>query len=1342
MFRRRSSSRHQPLNTPSASAQTAASRAFIANREANAALSSAAAAAALRSHTTTPTSVENVQSKRMLQRQLSNSSRGSSAVGTLRGSLHRTPSSGSMSSRTFRENSPGRSQISSGVIAKQPPVPALPQGYSAETNPQARRSFSVQPGRVASPSHKAARGRVTSLDRVPSSAASPPSPRGHAKQNSLELDRPTSRTSINFSYPMHARPNSPPHSPVPNEFTRNSAEQSPTQPLSPEEVAKIQNSVNKAGSLKVKKRPQRSAPGSTEGSHLTHKTMGSRPTGTAVQETPLPNQVETLPPSTKISPLDDTITHSSPVVDDRPQSPVIAAEDSVQTDVDNVRPRPKKRPSTVMEDYEAEEWAEATEVYETTSTKQSVDVPVQSPVQSPTAETANDNQKQRTPNRLAIETLQTTEKKPSYSPVHLSPSTPSSTPSSPSSDRLSAIHNIDRQGLQREPSISPNRSARFSAHLTVSSESPIHEPPPRSMSPAKPALKISSSPDRRLHTALRTGQTPSEISDATSVASDDGSRTGSRKKAVKVSFDDGPEIVGVAASPPTSPEPIDTPPSPTEKTKPRNWFSIGKRKFGFKNAVADDEFESVLKPRPALPSFGSIRGTRETDEPITQIADDNISTSSSEDDTDPRDLGVSSDHALGGILVNALRQPSESTGPKVASDSLPEATSLETKDISQGIDLVDVAMPQHLPTVVEESDSTPTPTPPATSNRPATDSYVDGALEAVPTIAIQPATPGAENRKSLDIQNMPGGFPTSSDRSLSRQDQKITANPVETPRRSSEESDRESEESIYSDAAEDPDDFDGDGFGSINAIVDSPIPAKTESPTQAPESPSPAHISPVAAATVTEHQSPTAPMASPPMFQPIKQEPEPVLAVSKPVEKEAFDPSDPSWPLKPNDSSSTTLSKLNLKSQSQPKTKPKATPVDPHQGSHLRKALDKSEGQRPSPQKRLSTSVQSSISATKHTTPPIATQGPNRVASKKHNNAKTIPQSMTFPGGLSSTNAYDSDSDSSFKRTRRSSRVDGQYSMKRTMRATRPVSMSTADTLGARSTSPRTSSMRMTMRGAPPDRSPSGLASLRSKTPLPRPKSSAMPSSSISRFGGSDDEGQGRRRIFQSRFADSSDEEPLPSNLTPVRGIPRRRGEFDGESTDLEDSSDEESKRARNGNVKPASQMSPAEIDALLSQPRKRGLLARFKSKSKDGKVRKSGLDSAARRDTPLERSRLELAQMRDDAFNGASPQPGRSTSPKLHKKQASPVPPASPLSVTTAPGPTQSRPSTSDGIVHSGFRTDISAGSPSRPSYNRHGTGNSLDSEATQAASDVVVGRTGRKKRFPLLRKAFGLRD
>lgn len=62
----------------------------------------------------------------------------------------------------------------------------------------------------------------------------------------------------------------------------------------------------------------------------------------------------------------------------------------------------------------------------------------------------------------------------------------------------------------------------------------------------------------------------------------------------------------------------------------------------------------------------------------------------------------------------------------------------------------------------------------------------------------------------------------------------------------------------------------------------------------------------------------------------------------------------------------------------------------------------------------------------------------------------------------------------------------------------------------------------------------------------------------------SSDDG-GRAPVFRSRYEDSSDDEEVGAKtaFTPVRGIPRRIGEEDEESSDLPDSSDNEARTAR-----------------------------------------------------------------------------------------------------------------------------------------------------------------------------------
>lgn len=200
-----------------------------------------------------------------------------------------------------------------------------------------------------------------------------------------------------------------------------------------------------------------------------------------------------------------------------------------------------------------------------------------------------------------------------------------------------------------------------------------------------------------------------------------------------------------------------------------------------------------------------------------------------------------------------------------------------------------------------------------------------------------------------------------------------------------------------------------------------------------------------------------------------------------------------------------------------------------------------------------------------------------------------------------------------------------------------------------------------------------------------------------SRFVDSSDE-EDEPRTFRSRFVDSSDEdEPSPvakpSGLrgksmrtsAPIREIPKRTGVEDGDSTDLSDSDDEQpispslkvNKRGQNGSaamtsnqgatlasgsvrrsgsgrsgkgvitIPPTVVNGNGNIPAIKpNQNRRGGLLSilRRKKPDPDHKVRKSDAESPARRDTPLERSRTDLAAIKHN---------GQATSPKLQKRNS-----------------------------------------------------------------------------------------
>jgi hypothetical protein len=326
-----------------------------------------------------------------------------------------------------------------------------------------------------------------------------------------------------------------------------------------------------------------------------------------------------------------------------------------------------------------------------------------------------------------------------------------------------------------------------------------------------------------------------------------------------------------------------------------------------------------------------------------------------------------------------------------------------------------------------------------------------------------------------------------------------------------------------------------------------------------------------------------------------------------------------------------------------------------------------------------------------------------------------------------------------------------------------------------------------------------------------------------SRFVDSDGEGnEAPAQGFRSRFADSSDEDEPGSNaMRPVRGIPRRQGIHDGDSTDLDDSSEEERQQAaavsaRQSNLVPPGSrdknspnmsgfaavakqrgMTQRELEEFIMQPprgRKPGLLTRLglkKSKNPDHRIRKADIESPSRRDTPLERSRLEREQLRGESFaNGVnedrvvttvSADPPEPTSPRKLSRRLSkrnttggehwplrtaprngtpePIPehsqslPSSPLQANIA-GPPSANAERNGSITVNGGE---GAGAiltikeePEPPKAGQAGQDiNDARSDITSttaeepglSARDVVIAGSGRKKRFPLLRKAFGLR-
>ncbi|KAK2832066.1 hypothetical protein FQN49_006885, partial [Arthroderma sp. PD_2] len=1238
MFRRKRSVRHAPLNTnPSPSAQTAAVQAFRASQNPTPSLSSSAAAAALRSHTPPPRAVKDVQTKRMLQRKLSASSIGSSKGNVhsddKKESLRRTRSSGSMTGRTFRDQSPARTGSPASHPGEIIPVPPLPRGYTA--SPPHRNGSAEAGYQGISPPNGGRRARSVSVN---SSSGFP------------DLERHGSRGSINFSYPMN-RPNSPRLSIASADSPR---KKGPSSPRAQQQFSTEQTGGNIKRPVSLADRPV-----------LRNVTVSeSRPTQVD-QGTQIADDVFEKPAAPSIVPRINSEDSSKSQTDqqgarqtaDRHSSSAQAGK--IHTDDRGTHRHPGSLPSPTL----ARRPSTVLELMEEAETD-----PYQRPVHHPT----RDANKQHQPHQPEVVV---SDKDSSSTPKAGPPARPQQNkgqeePRSRAQGPVTLPPQITSH--DRPHSLSPNRLTRFSEHLEIpESEKHLHHPPPRSLSPAKPALKLSSNSPlsvRPEKLSCQWGKAGSETSEGTSLVSDDGSRAGWKKKHAKERFEDEMEIAGHGHSPPTSPE-SPTPSSPRAHIPSRPWNdSLVRTK-----SRGDDsnEFEQFFAPRPALPSFGSIRGRKPS-----SIRDLEV-------DSKPEmgESPSSADHAIGGLISASNIRNRADMEDKTSNFSLPpEVTSLEgtgysslSQDSSsdEGTDLrcfpprvdsVNTPISRSLP---DQAIGTG-----AAQQQQTEVGQVGSRLSPTPAIFIEPATPAMEEvaycekpspqtpTTSKETRNG-GSQPVQSTNSAYFQ-----AKDVQSPDQEETDNDSDSGNSVYSDAYEDLSDMDGDGFGSIDAIVDKSV------------GPEPRHsnnLHPVA--QESEQNNTTEPEVVRNFSQGVSQtqqqhstQYQTPVAAEKYVKCSSMQPAVD--PLKPSEkplfedhprNNSTAISHASSNISSSGQFDRRSSALRPIQESN---GVDEHKPVQSKPQ-----------------------------AGKDQRSRRTM------------SNA--SDSSSSFKRPKRF-RPTGKYTLRKTMRVgSSNHSMEVLSDGGLPSKAfdyslkhrPFSSNdsrpmLRTTMRQAP-STPPSRFSALtgRGKT---------AKSNGFSGKSHSPGSGQG----FRSRYEDSSDEEFEAIQLRPVRGIPRRKNEVEGDSTDLDDSSEYETtrhvlrrKRSSKGNSRsnqePAIAAAMAKIMATKDlenatagipgqdQPvdpnvKHKGLLGRLhlskhKPRYRDSVIRKSELDSAARRDTPLERSKLELEQSKnappplphDDyskpttttAVNGRVLEPSgsdwQSISPKLQKRSS-----------------------------------------------------------------------------------------
>lgn len=912
----------------------------------------------------------------------------------------------------------------------------------------------------------------------------------------------------------------------------------------------------------------------------------------------------------------------------------------------------------------------------------------------------------------------------------------------------------------RHDSRAHSKSPVRNAHFGTVQEAPVkkHEPPARSLSPRKSALK-QSSPSRGASPVgdrSETSDTPTQEPPV------------QRRKSVRVSFDDENTIVvGEAAGRSEAESPI--PPSPQQVTGRKPWYStigIGKKK----DAVALEEDE-VMKPRPALPSFGSVRGRKTSPRPseerqLVRPYEPLATEYSSPENERKQALGQSNDHAVGAIFheqgprnganISKVREPLPPVVTSIEGNGY--ASDLTSSEDDEAALLADTPMSltpklsaeesqvSQASTLVPEQQQQRGPPNRATASEGTTVNVRDfgdaaeSKADTVPSIAVTQPSPQFEQkqREHTSYWRFPGEFPETETETenetvpdtpvrqetfepvVQHEDAAATSHTPGTvlathPAAALEPSDDSDGSSVYSDAYEDLSDLEGDGFQSLDAVVENSL-----------ISTPPKNVLEKAEAQRTEVDTPT-PQPRGGMGLPTT-EPADHWAAAKAywrsltvdkraqLEREAADEAGTEGDLEeavseakiPRRKKSVEKRNAEKRAIEQRRT---AAAVDPHRTYMIKPGtkaglLDAgskttntaTQGQQQSKQPPATAKPQSGMRLRK------TMRGATEVAQPVENGAhmrrsmrgppekpavtaapiKQRPVSQPSPTTRqtralsestgSTTNqgiikpsfrrrGSDS-SESSFRRARPASAASGGF--RRTLRTgtARPGSVDLesrqrepSSRFSMRGKSPPVSTgrgMRTSLRSDPPSRRGSedstGKGYLRFSGTFGRPSGDKKgKQKAASRFAGdSSDEDEGMPRRFASRFEDSSDEEPasLPLSVKTMRGA--RGGNNAQPSPPLpeeEEVSDEQDpeKTIATGNTDLSLRRSRSGRGVDRPRPSSRrgsfmsSVLGR-RSKKQDGGAkisRPEAMESAARRDTNLERSAEEIAALRAGARPG-----------------------------------------------------------------------------------------------------------
>ncbi|KAK4145706.1 uncharacterized protein C8A04DRAFT_35521 [Dichotomopilus funicola] len=834
--------RHRPPNPPltaataNPNAATAAAAVFK-RHESNPTLSAAAAAAALRARPTTPTRVADVQTKRTVRRSSSVASTGTASEQGGRdraGGLQRRGSNGSMTERT---------------------APSIGGGGA--------------PIRLAS--QKLALGDLGSVRRTDPAMASPPSsplpviPREDDGQVVGEARPSSQASSINFSYPTRARRGSADFHSVAelnqgNDGTRHTTSALPgeghsstvavKQPPSQQalasprraqsiSVAPDQTLVYDPNSRRMKKKraPQRA------GSHLAARSLGrtkslSSYTPSATNETrpqsqPQPVARQANPATPKPTANSNTEAQTAAATSLAGASPKSerrhADSHPVRAPVEPLRavapsshllvPGPssssqsvvRRQPSVIQEGSEPEdiEDRKPTPALAPAASAAAASTNTHVPATPPQSSAGPSARSSATP------TTQQPAQRLNVAPVDVPGSgRPGTATTAPEHGRAADI------SRERTHSSSPARQAHFGPVL----DNPMikHSPPPRpsrGVSPAGTTSEASGSKSVRVSFEDNNSEEPrNDVSLATNQR---------------------------ATSPATATNPL--------QSNRHSWLA----NLGHSQAVPAFDDDTVMKPRPALPSFGSVRDRKprdnaptEAERPLVRPKGESKYPSTSPLLPSPTLGGPSSGHAVGGSVLENVHHHSEraqqtTTGLPVDNSSYdnqqreplpPIVTSVEgtgyiSDDSSDASSLLSSEWDQShtsLPALVAEAYSAPAP--PAHADTTAQELQIPGISVQKPT----PVDADTEDREEYFV-DVPGGFPEDGSdestvltpnvpREAAPAVQAVEAPAVaQAPQAAAAETSSDSDNDVFSDAYEDLSDVEGDGFQSLDAAVDSPV---------------------------------------------------------------------------------------------------------------------------------------------------------------------------------------------------------------------------------------------------------------------------------------------------------------------------------------------------------------------------------------------------------------------------------------------------------------------------------------------------------------------------------------